>query len=113
LAGSTEAFAYYTGFVRGTTFDVKQLGTANGTAEFSLKESGVTGACTLEIDVVDGLLRFGLKDVETDTIRVWQLSVQMDVNLVSNIAIPYSENWALYQNGNNIELQNGEYLLWN
>jgi hypothetical protein len=113
LAGSTEAFAYYTGFVRGTTFDVKQLGTANGTAEFSLKESGVTGACTLEIDVADGLLRFGLKDIETDTIRVWQLSVEMDINLVSNINIPHSENWALYQNGDNIELQNGNYLLWN
>jgi|TARA_R110001599_G_scaffold169325_2_gene359268 hypothetical protein len=110
--GSTEAFAYYTGFkTDGTTST--QLGTIGGTAEFSIKESGVTGACSLYIDISNGELRFGLQDIETDTKRVWELSVEMDINLVPNIHLPFSTDYALYQNGNNIELQNGNYLLWN
>ena len=37
----------------------------------------------------------------------------MDVNRVDNMTTAYDENWALYQNGNRIQLQNGEYLIWN
>jgi hypothetical protein len=29
------------------------------------------------------------------------------------MSLEYDGNWALYQNGDNIQLQNGDYLLWN
>ena len=90
-----------------------QLGTAGGTAEFSLKESGAGSVCSLYIDIVSGVLRFGLQDSQTDTKRIWQLSVQVDVNLIENISIPYDENWALFQNQRNIEFENQDYLIWN
>tara|TARA_R110002051_G_scaffold5996_3_gene29758 strand:+ start:1832 stop:5476 length:3645 start_codon:yes stop_codon:yes gene_type:complete len=110
--GSTEAFAYYTAFKNmGST--AVQLGTAGGTAEFSLKESGAGSVCSLYIDIVSGVLRFGLQDSQTDTKRIWQLSVQVDVNLIENISIPYDENWALFQNQRNIEFENQDYLIWN
>jgi hypothetical protein len=106
--GTTEAFAYYTAFVNRT-----QLGTAGGVAEFALKESGGSSACTLYISVVDGALKFGLDDSQTDTNRVWQLSVDMDVNLTPDVINGWRENWALYQNYTQIRFQNYDYLIWN
>tara|TARA_R110002012_G_scaffold92285_1_gene224228 strand:- start:1860 stop:5324 length:3465 start_codon:yes stop_codon:yes gene_type:complete len=110
--GYTEGFAYYTAFknVAGTT---TQLSTAGGQQEFSIREGANPTTCTLYIDVNDGVLRFGLDDNQTDTKRIWTLTVDMDVNRVDNMTARYDENWALYQNGNRIQLQNGEYLLWN
>ena len=29
------------------------------------------------------------------------------------MSLGFDENWALYQNGDNIQLQNGDYLIWN
>ena len=111
--GTTEGFAYYTAFknVDGT---ITQLGTTGGTPEFALKEaSAPTSTCTLYIDISNGILRFGLDDNQTDTKRVWQLSAEIDVNRINNMTLGYGENWAIYQNSQNIELQNGDYLIWN
>ena len=41
------------------------------------------------------------------------LSVDIDVNKVNNMTLGYGESWALYQNGQTIQLQNGDYLIWN
>ena len=41
------------------------------------------------------------------------MSVDLDVNRVYNMSLGYDENWALYQNGQNIQLQNSDYLIWN
>ena len=30
-----------------------------------------------------------------------------------NMTLGYDENWALFQNGVFIQLQNGNYLIWN
>jgi hypothetical protein len=109
--GITEAFAYYTGFsnLNGT---ITQLGTAGGEGEFSLR--GGTTTCTLYIDTTtEGILRFGLDDSQTDTKRIWSLTVDLDINLIENLYLPYQENWALYQNFQIIEFQNADYLIWN
>jgi hypothetical protein len=109
--GVTEAFAYYTGFsnLNGT---ITQLGTAGGEGEFSLR--GGTTTCTLYIDTTpEGILRFGLDDSQTDTKRIWSLTVDLDINLIENLYLPYQENWALYQNFQIIEFQNADYLIWN
>ncbi len=110
--GTTEAFAYYTAFknVNGTT---TQLSTPGGQQEFSIREGANPTTCTLDIDVNNGILRFGLEDSQTDTKRIWQMSVDLDVNRVYNMSLGYDENWALYQNGQNIQLQNSDYLIWN
>ena len=110
--GSTEAFAYYTAF-KVVDSVTTQLGTAGGTAEFSLKESGAGSVCSLYIDINQQLLRFGLDDSQTDTKRIWELSVDMDINQVANMTFDYDANWALFQNGDIIKFQNGDYLLWN
>ena len=107
----TEAFAYYTAFknVNGT---ITQLGTTGGTAEFALKESG-SATCTLYLTTSGGTLQFGLDDNQTDTKRIWSLSVDLAVQRLPNIAIPYGENWALFQNGSNIQFENFDFMLWN
>ena len=109
--GKTEAFAWYTAFFTQNNTTV-QLGSAGGQHEFTLRGADPVG-CSLYIDVSDGVLRFGLDDTEVDTKRIWTLTVDMDVNRVDNMTTAYDENWALYQNGNRIQLQNGEYLIWN
>jgi hypothetical protein len=111
--GRTEGFAYYTAFkiINGTA---TQMGTAGGTSEFALKEaSAPTSTCTLYIDINNGVLRFGLDDNQTDTKRIWTLTAEVDVNRISNMSLGFDENWALYQNGDKIQLQNGDYLIWN
>jgi len=110
--GSTEGFAYYTAF-KSTVDGVTQLGTAGGTAEFSLKESGLISVCTLYIDIVDGVLRFGITDSQTDTKRIWELTVDLDVNRIPYFALGYDENFALFQNGDYILFENGDILIWN
>jgi len=110
--GTTEAFAYYTAFkiVNGTA---TQLSTAGGQEEFSIREGSNPTTCTLDIDIQDGVLRFGLDDSQSDTRRIWQLSADIDVNVINNMTLGHAESWALYQNGQNIQLQNGDYLIWN
>ena len=110
--GTLEGFAYYTAFVsKGGT--ITQLGTAGGTPEFALKEGSLVSTCTLNI-VNDGdTIDFGLDDSQTDTRRVWQLTVDIDVNRIPNIGRSYTESYAKFQNDARITLQNGEYLIWN
>ena len=110
--GSTEGFAYYTAFkiVNGTT---TQLSTAGGQQEFSIREGANPTTCTLYIDISSNVLRFGLLDSQSDTKRVWQLSADVDINRINNMSLGFDENWALYQNGSKIQLQNGDYLIWN
>jgi len=113
VVGLTEGFAYYTAF-KNMSGSVSQLGTTGGTAEFSLKESGAIQTCTLYITTGDGgELKFGLDDSQTDTKRVWSLSVDIDVQQIYSIGLPYDENWALYQNGENIQFQNYKLMIWN
>ena len=38
---------------------------------------------------------------------------EIDVNRINNMTLGYGENWAIFQNSQNIELQNGDYLIWN
>ena len=109
--GHTEGFAYYTAFKK--QYEIEQLGTAGGTPEFAIKEAGSASVCTLYISVVDNAITFGLDDSQTDTNRVWQLSVDMDVNQVFNMKRGWQEKWALYQNYRQITLQDGNYLIWN
>jgi hypothetical protein len=110
--GYTEGFAYYTAFkiVNGTA---TQLSTVGGQEEFSIREGANPTTCTLHIDIDDNILRFGLDDSQTDTKRLWTLTVDADVNRIKNMSLEFDGNWALYQNGDNIQLQNGDYLLWN
>ena len=106
--GSTESFAYYTAFR-----NKEQLGTAGGVREFSLTKSGVPSVCTMYISVIDGALFFGLDDSQTDTNRVWQISVDMDINLTPDTINGWRENWALFQNYVQIQFENDNYLIWN
>ena len=111
--GTTEAFAYYAAFkdMNGT---ITRIGSAGGVEEFSLTQGGLSTTCTLNIATSgNGILQFGLDDSQTDTKRLWQLSVDLDVNRINNMALAYDENWALYQNAQTIVLQNGDYLIWN
>ena len=108
--GSTEAFSWYTAFknVAGT---VTQIGTAGGVQEFNISE-GVQRT-SLQITGTDAELKFGLSDGLTDTKRVWSLTIDITVQLIDNMSIGYGENWALYQSGDIIQLQNMDFLIWN
>ena len=112
VLGTTEAFAYNTGF-KNTVSGVTQLGTAGGTYEFQLKESGLAATCTLYIDINDNILRFGLDDSQADTTRIWALTAEIEVNRIAHFSLGYDENWALYQDGQNILFQNGDLMIWN
>ena len=78
-----------------------------------MREGANPTTCTLYITTNNYELQFGLDDSQTDTKRVWALTVELDINRVESLELPYNENWALFQNGQNIQLQNGEYLIWN
>ncbi len=108
--GSTEGFSYYTVFknVAGT---ITQLGTAGGVLEFNLNELG--SRCSLYITQSNGVIQFGLDDALTDTKRIWALTVDLSVQEIDNMIHEWEGNWALYQNGQIISLQNYDWLLWN
>ena len=113
VVGYTEGFAYYTAF-KNISASVTQLSTAGGQQEFSIREGANPTTCTLYISTGDGgELKFGLDDSQTDTKRVWSLSVDIDVQQIYSIGLPYDENWALYQNGENIQFQNYKLMIWN
>ena len=109
--GTTEGLSYYTAFT--ITDAPSQLGTAGGESEFTLKESEpISTSMYIDIDSL-GLLRFGLDDNQTDTKRIWNLTVDIDINRIRNMDLGFDENWALFQNGSKIQFQNGDYLIWN
>jgi hypothetical protein len=110
--GYTEGFSYYTAFknVQGT---ITQLSTAGGQQEFSIREGANPTTCTLYIATSDAELKFGLDDSQTDTERIWSMSVDMSIQRVNNMLIPYGENWAIFQNRSNIQFMNYDFMLWN
>ncbi len=112
VVGSTESFAYYTSFVnnKGT---VTQLGTANGVREFELLQSGISKACDVNITVNNGVIQFALLDTNADTKRTWTLSVEMSVQRLHSLVIPFGISYALFQNGDNILFENNNRLEWN
>ena len=111
--GSTETFGYYTAFVILPDRTV-QMGTAGGVEEFSIREGANPTTCTMHIDIdSEGLLRFGLDDSQTDTKRAWNITAEIEINRIGNLSIGFDENWALFQNGQKIKFQNGDYLIWN
>ena len=111
--GTTDAFAYFTAFViRGAT--KTQLGAIGGEVEFQLREGANPVTCTVNIDIdSDGVLIFGLSDTQTDTIRIWTLTAEIDINEISNMVLGYNEDWAIYQNAQYIDFQNLDRLIWN
>ena len=112
VLGTTEAFAYHTAF-KNTIDGPTQLSTAGGVNDFRITESGLTLSCSLYIDMSNNLLRFGLDDTQTDTKRIWALTVELDINRIANFSLGYDENFALYQNGQYILFENGDLLIWN
>ena len=111
--GTTEGFAYHTAFKRiGDT--VSQIETAGGVNDWRMKEVGAN-TCSLYIDAdsTNYYLRFGLDDTQADTERVWQLSVDLDVNNINNMVVPLGRNYAVWEDGSQIELQNYSPLIWN
>lgn len=111
--GSTETFGYYTAFVILPDRTV-QMGTAGGVEEFSIREGANPTTCTMYIGIdSDGLLLFGLDDSQTDTKRTWNITAEIEINRIGNLSIGFDENWALFQNGQKIKFQNGDYLIWN
>jgi hypothetical protein len=61
----------------------------------------------------NGTLEFGLDDDQTDTKRMWQLTVDLSVQEIHSLTIPVSSDYAIFQNADNILFENGNYLLWN
>ena len=113
VVGTTDSFGYYTSFVNRSGTIVQQ-GTAGGTNEFNLHEGVFPTTCTLNIvNDADGFLEFGLDDDQTDTKRIWSLSIEISVQRLQNLIIEYKAKYALYQNSNNIAFQDGKLLVWN
>ena len=110
--GTLEGFAYYTAF-KNIGGAVTQLSTAGGQQEFSIREGANPTTCTLHISASGGVINFGLDDSQTDTRRLWVLTVDVDVNSVVNLERNFDDDKALYQNLNIILLQNGNDLIWN
>ena len=110
--GTTEGFSWYTAFknVNGT---ITQLSTAGGQQEFSIREGANPTTCTLNIATSNGELQFGLDDSQTDTKRIWSLTIDLSVQRLPNLALPYGENWAIFQNTSNIQFMNFDKMLWN
>ena len=93
---------------------ITQLGTVGGVLEWSLKEASLSTTSTLYIvNLATGELSFGLDDSQTDTKKIWTLTVDLAVQKIDNLNMPYKENWALYQNSDYIEFQNFTQMIWN
>ena len=108
--GYLEAFSWYTAFknIEGT---ITQIGTAGGIQQFNIAEVG--SRTSLYINQSDGTITFGLDDLQTETKRVWSLTVDLTVQTLDNMSLGYGDNMALYQDGDGIYLQNNDWLIWN
>ena len=114
VVGTTESFSYHTAFVvQGSA--INQIGNTGGIQEWGLKEATLSTTSTLEITTnsTDGNLEFGLKDSLTDTKKAWSLVVDLNVQSLPNLQIPFGEDWAIWQAGGPIRLQNYDRLIWN
>ena len=112
VLGITEAFAYHTAF-KNVVSGAIQLGTAGGVNEFAIREGSIPSSCSLHIDMNNSVLRFGLDDSQTDTKRIWELSVELDINRIPYFNLAYDEDFAIYQNGDYILFENSNRLIWN
>ena len=108
--GTTDSLSFYTVFRNANGINT-QIGAAGGERLFALNEVG--DRVNLYIDINEGEIRFGLKDTQADTKRLWTLSVDLDVRLIPNLSDPLGVNYALFQNSEIITLQNYDLLLWN
>ena len=108
--GYTEAFSYYTAF-KNAGGTITQIGTAGGVEVFTIAE--VASRSTLNITQTDGEIKFGLNSGSGGVKKLFQLTVDISVNLIDNMILGYDENWALFQNGDIIVLQNNDFLIWN
>ena len=114
VVGTTEAFNYQTAFiVRGG--NPEQIGAAGGVMEWELRDASLSMTSTLETitNATTGSLEFGLKDSLADAKKAWSLVVDLNVQSLGNLQLPFGENWAIWQAGGPIGLQNFERLIWN
>ena len=108
--GDTEAFGYNTVFVsRGGV--VSQVGTVGGILKYAIKAASATSA--LYITQTNNELQFGIVGNQADTNKSFTLTANILIQRISSIQFPHKANWALFQNYDNIVLQNGNYLIWN
>tara|TARA_R110002020_G_scaffold24732_2_gene81015 strand:+ start:2749 stop:6372 length:3624 start_codon:yes stop_codon:yes gene_type:complete len=114
--GYTETFAYYTAFSNDAEGVTTQIGTAGGILEVSaIQDHTLTKQCNVYITTITdtGVIQFGLDDSQTDLKRTWTLTVDIDVQSIPNISIPYQEKFAVFQNSEFILFENGKNLIWN
>ena len=109
--GHTEGFSYNTAFTYHGG-NITQIDSPGGKTLFTLKNGGVTN-CTLYISTSNNEITFGLDDAQTDTNRVWVLTADIEVQRIQGITYEFGANYALYQNADNIHLQNNNNLIWN
>ena len=113
--GHTEQFVYYTAF-RNVDETVTQIGTALGRGVVTNIESGSANSF-LEITSADDTitggkkLQINVKSTADNTTKVFTLDVNMTLQRINSFN--YDTNWALWQNGQRIQLQNNEFLVWN
>ena len=111
--GTTEGFEYKTAF-KVINGEMSQLGAAGGERVLSLKESGfATPQTTMYIYPQGTTVWFGLNDLQTDTVRVWEIAVDYQVNVIPSVDMGYDLDYALFQNGDIIQYENDTYMLWN
>jgi hypothetical protein len=113
--GVTEQFVYYTAF-RNINNTVTQIGTALGKRQITQVEGGSANSF-LEITSADDTetggkkLVINAKSTEDNTIKVFTLDVNITLQRIHSLN--FDTNWALYQNGNRIQFQNNDFLIWN
>ena len=113
--GHTEQFVYYTAF-RNSAGTVTQIGTALGRSLVSNIESGSQNSyleITSATDSVTGgkVLNINVKSTADNTIKVFTLDVNITLQRIDSFY--FDTNWALWQNGQRIQLQNADFLIWN
>ena len=109
--GDTESFNYNTAFKRGGS-GVSQIGAAGGVVSWAIKDTTTTSTLYISASAT-GEIQFGLDDSQTDTKKSWALNIDIVVQRIPYITMPYNEEWALFQNGEYIVLENNSYLIWN
>ena len=113
--GHTEQFVYYSAF-RNSAGTVTQIGTALGRSVVSNIESGSQNSyleITSATDSVTGgkVLNINVKSTADNTIKVFTLDVNITLQRIDSFY--FDTNWALWQNGQRIQLQNADFLIWN
>ncbi len=107
--GSTEALTYFTAFNCLNVVD--QIGATGGDrTNYIMNTPSVQTA--LQILPNNNQIEFKLVG-DANTTRVWQLTVEYEINSIPSLDQGYGNNYAQFQNGNNIQLENFSYLIWN